>query len=49
MKSGSIISMHAQYYVLDINDYDLMENPEQVEGIIERIGYMLEQTSHLRK
>ena len=34
---------------LDINDYDLMENPEQVEGIIERIGYMLEQTSHLRK
>lgn len=34
---------------LDINDYDLMENPEQVEGIIERIGYMLEQTNHLRK
>lgn len=34
---------------LDINDYDLIENPEQVEGIIERIGYMLEQTSHLRK
>ena len=34
---------------LDINDYDLMENPEQVEGIIERIGYMLKQTSHLRK
>ena len=34
---------------LDINDYDLIENPEQVEGIIERIGYMLKQTSHLRK
>ena len=34
---------------LDINDYDLMENPEQVEGIIERISYMLKQTSHLRK
>ena len=34
---------------LDINDYDLLENPHQVEGIIERIGYMLEQTSHLRK
>ena len=34
---------------LDINDYDLLENPHQVEGIIERIGYMLKQTSHLRK
>lgn len=34
---------------LNINDYDLMENPEQVENIIERIGYMLKQTSHLRK
>ena len=33
MKTGSITSMHVQYYVLDINDYDLMENPEQVEGI----------------
>lgn len=34
---------------LDINDYDLMDNPEQVEQIVERIAYMLEQTSHLRK
>ena len=34
---------------IDINDYDLMKNPEQVESIVERIGYMLEQTSHLRK
>ncbi|MER1987969.1 MAG: deoxynucleoside kinase [Solibacillus sp.] len=34
---------------LDINDYDLMENPEQIEQIVERIAYMLEQTSHLRK
>ncbi|MGM9949001.1 MAG: deoxynucleoside kinase [Lysinibacillus sp.] len=34
---------------LDINDYDLVEQPSQIEGIIERIGYMLNQTSHLRK
>ncbi|QCR30710.1 deoxynucleoside kinase [Lysinibacillus sp. SGAir0095] len=34
---------------LDINDYDLMKNPEQIESIVERIAYMLEQTSHLRK
>ena len=34
---------------IDINDYDLMKNPEQVESIVERIGYMLDQTSHLRK
>ena len=34
---------------LDINDYDLMENPQQIEQIVERIAYMLEQTSHLRK
>lgn len=34
---------------LSINDYDLIEQPDQIEGIIERIGYMLEQTSHLRK
>ncbi|MFC7687541.1 deoxynucleoside kinase [Ureibacillus sp. GCM10028918] len=34
---------------LDINDYDLMRNPEQIESIVERIAYMLEQTSHLRK
>ncbi|WP_336047052.1 deoxynucleoside kinase [Solibacillus ferritrahens] len=34
---------------IDINDYDLMKNPDQVEDIVVRIGYMLEQTSHLRK
>ena len=34
---------------IDINDYDLMKNPDQVESIVERISYMLEQTSHLRK
>lgn len=34
---------------LDINDYDLMETPEQIEGIVERIAYMLKQTSRLRK
>lgn len=34
---------------LDINDYDLIKQPSQVEGIIERIGHMLAQTSHLRK
>ncbi|MFF5996991.1 deoxynucleoside kinase [Lysinibacillus sp. KU-BSD001] len=34
---------------LNINDYDLLKNPEQVEDIIERIGYMLKQTAHLRK
>jgi deoxyadenosine/deoxycytidine kinase len=34
---------------LDINDYDLMKNPEQVEDIVARIAHMLEQTSHLRK
>lgn len=34
---------------LNINDYDLMANPEQVEGIVERIAYMMEQTLHLRK
>ncbi|MEK4626683.1 MAG: deoxynucleoside kinase [Solibacillus sp.] len=34
---------------IDINDYDLMKNPEQVEDIVARIAHMLEQTSHLRK
>jgi len=34
---------------VDINDYDLMKNPDQIESIVERIAYMLEQTSHLRK
>ncbi len=34
---------------IDINDYDLMKNPEQVESIVERIAYMIEQTSHFSK
>lgn len=34
---------------IDINDYDLKRNPQQVEEIVARIAYMLEQTSHLRK
>ncbi|WP_332651533.1 deoxynucleoside kinase [Lysinibacillus sp. 54212] len=34
---------------LDINDYDLVENPEQIEGIVQRIAHMLDQTKHLRK
>ena len=34
---------------LDINDYDLMKNPEQIEDIVARIAHMLEQTSRLRK
>lgn len=34
---------------IDINDYDLMKNPDQVEDVVARIGHMLEQTTHLRK
>lgn len=34
---------------LDINDYDLMKSPDQIETIIERIAYMLEQTKRLQK
>ena len=34
---------------IDINDYDLMKNPDQVEDVVARIAHMLEQTSHLRK
>ena len=34
---------------IDINDYDLMKNPQQVEDVVARIAHMLEQTSHLRK
>jgi deoxyadenosine/deoxycytidine kinase len=34
---------------IDINDYDLMKNPDQVELIVERIAHMLEQTSYLQK
>ncbi|RHW31459.1 deoxynucleoside kinase [Lysinibacillus yapensis] len=34
---------------LDINDYDLVKNPEQIECIVERIAYMLEQSSRFQK
>lgn len=34
---------------LDINDYDLLKNPEAIESIVSRISHMLKQTSHLRK
>ncbi|MFJ7954390.1 deoxynucleoside kinase [Lysinibacillus sp. NPDC096418] len=34
---------------LDINDYDLMKNPDTIESIVSRISHMLKQTSHLRK
>ena len=34
---------------IDINDYDLIKNPQEVETIVERIGHMLEQTAFLRK
>ena len=34
---------------LDINDYDLKKNPEQVEEIVGRIAYMLEQTRPFKK
>lgn len=34
---------------LDINDYDLVKNPQEVETIVERIGYFLEQTATLKK
>lgn len=34
---------------LNINDYDLMKDPDIVEHIVARIAHFLEQTSHLRK
>lgn len=34
---------------LDINDYDLLKNPEAIESIVSRISHMLKQTDHLRK
>lgn len=34
---------------LDINDYDLIKNPDTIESIVSRISHMLKQTSHLRK
>ena len=34
---------------LNINDYDIMKNPDNVEAILERVGHFIEQTSNLRK
>lgn len=34
---------------LNINDYDILKNPDEVESIVGRISHMLKQTSHLRK
>lgn len=34
---------------LDINDYDLKKNPEQIEQIVAQIAYMLEQTKRFKK
>lgn len=34
---------------LDINDYDLIKNPEVIEAIVSRISHMLKQTQNLRK
>lgn len=34
---------------LNINDYDLLKNPDEIESIVGRISHMLKQTSHLRK
>ncbi|GLC90575.1 deoxynucleoside kinase [Lysinibacillus piscis] len=34
---------------LDINDYDLLKNPDAIESIVSRISYMLEQTKTLKK
>lgn len=34
---------------LDINDYDLKKNPDQIEDIVARIAYMLEQTRPFKK
>ncbi|HZH59984.1 MAG TPA: deoxynucleoside kinase [Metabacillus sp.] len=34
---------------ININDYDIMENEQSIEQIIERIGYFIEQTKFLKK
>lgn len=34
---------------LDINDYDLMKDPDCIDQIVERIGYFLDKTATLRK
>ncbi len=48
-KSGLINFNSCPVLRLNINDYDLKENPEQIEQIIERIAYMLEQTKRFKK
>ncbi|MGB5945704.1 MAG: deoxynucleoside kinase, partial [Paenisporosarcina sp.] len=34
---------------LNINDYDLMKNPDTVEQVVERVGHFIQQTAVLRK
>lgn len=34
---------------LNINDYDLLKNPDEIESIVSRISHMLKQTKHLRQ
>ena len=34
---------------ININDYDIMENEQSIEPIIERIGHFIEQTKFLKK
>lgn len=34
---------------LNINDYDILKNPDDVEAVLERVGHFMEQTSNLRK
>lgn len=34
---------------LNINDYDILKNPDEIESIVGRISHMIKQTSHLRK
>jgi deoxyadenosine/deoxycytidine kinase len=34
---------------LNINDYDLMKNPDTVEAVVERVGHFIQQTTLLRK
>ena len=34
---------------LNINDYDILKNPDDVEAVLERVGHFMEQTSNLRR
>ncbi len=34
---------------ININDYDIMQNEQSIEPIIERIGFFIEQTKYLKK